>query len=231
MTNYSRGGDLVKERPIIMSTEMVRAILEGRKTMTRRVLRGQPLDILPMNNPHEDGWIALTERNPNHGKIIKCRYGQVGDRLWVRERALYWSGGAGGTSDVVYTDDSEIPELLEDNNRLLMARETTNIVAGENVVGKWQWRPSIFMPRWASRITREITDVRAERLQEITEEEAKAEGMSILEERYQIETSLLPVFYIPIFKWYWDSLNAKRGYGWDKNLWVWVIEFKRLSDE
>jgi hypothetical protein len=72
------------ERPILFSTPMVRAILDGRKTMTRRVLRKQPLDIIPMNEPHR--WISLDVREPEpHGKVVKCMYGQVGDRLWVRE--------------------------------------------------------------------------------------------------------------------------------------------------
>ena len=95
-----------------------------------------------------------------------------------------------------------------------------------------KWKPSIFMPRWASRITLEIEDVRVERLQEITEEDAKAEGIFA----YGYEAGLcgegsiieLPT-YIEPFMELWDSLNAKRGYGWAENPWVWVISFRRIE--
>ncbi len=162
----------MKETPIIMSGNHPKLILDGIKTQTRRVIKK---DIVTKNA------IASIIRGGELG-FTNCPYGQVGDRLWVREKALYWTGGAGGTSGVVYTDDSQIPHLLEDNNTLLMARETTNILEGEPVLGKWQWKPSIFMPRWASRIERIIILLRAERLRAISEADAKAEGGYTIEE-------------------------------------------------
>ena len=128
----------MKERPILFSSSMVRAILNGSKSQTRRVIKPQPDESIQVGHYHpalvdKDGeqypgdevFGAYTE----DGEYAwKCPYGQVGDRLWVREKALYWTGGAGGTSDVVYHGDPEIPNLLKDNNTLLVARETTNII-------------------------------------------------------------------------------------------------------
>ena len=94
------------------------------------------------------------------------------------------------------------------------------------------WHPSIFMPRWASRLTLEITAVRAERLQDITEEDAKAEGLSDIPYMMPGEEGVRGFgpdsITRPRFRALWDSLNAKRGYGWDANPWAWVIEFRRL---
>lgn len=92
------------------------------------------------------------------------------------------------------------------------------------------WNPSIFMPRWASRITLEVTGVRAERVQDITEEDAKAEGV-ILHGGWNANDTEYAINYRGGFSRLWDSINAKRGYGWDKNPWVWVIEFKRLDGQ
>ena len=227
----------MKERPILFTTEMVKAILDGRKTQTRRVITIKDkylnIDKILPNKPrgicscggifhfyigsHEQPlyWIRLY---PNW---------QVGDRLWVREKALYWTGGAGGTSTVIYFDDPEIPQLIEDNNRLLIARETTNILEGTNVVGKWRWKPPIFMPKWASRIWLEITGVRVEKLQDISEEDAVAEGTPI--------NDFLPINTARIagidtryyFSGLWDSIN--KDYPWESNPWIWVIEFRRIS--
>ncbi len=95
------------------------------------------------------------------GEFIKCPY-QVGETYFVKEKALYWEGGAAGIQDVVYMDDPDFPDYKRDNNALLVARETTNILAGEGVVGKWKIRPSTHMPQWASRIKLEIVGVSVE---------------------------------------------------------------------
>lgn len=143
--------------------------------------------------------------------------GKQNHRLWVREKALYWTGGAGGTSNIAYADDPELPGLLEDNSTLLIPREVTNILAGKSVLGRWAWRPSIFMPRWASRITLEITGVRVEKLQEITEEDCQKEGLQLLQGGIRSGFAVL-----------WDSINGKK-HPWSENLWVWVISFKRVT--
>lgn len=163
------------ERPIIFSTEMVRAILEGRKTQSRRVINPQPAEEM-----------ILRYRFP------KCPYGQVGNRLWVRE-SFYTESG-----DIWYKADGQTAPMLI------------------------KWRPAIYIPKWLTRIRLEITEVRVERLQEITAEEAMLEGYPITFGKDWVE------FSVPWFTEIWDSLNAKRGYGWGSNPWVWVISFRRL---
>jgi len=195
----------IKEKPIIFSTEMVRAILNGSKRQTRRVIKPQPQD-------DSGDWLFYQDLHWSRSALAdQCPYGQVGQRLWVKETAMYWDGGAAGCSDVVYQDDPEWNQLLADNNLLLVTRELTNIAAGENVVGKWYKRPSLFMPRWASRIPLEILRVWVELLRSISPADAKAEGFNSREEF--IETFL--------------RLNHLPE---DANPWNWVIEFRRLSE-
>ena len=183
-----------KEHPILFSTDMVKAILDGRKTMTRRVIKFQP----EPNHIEEfkETWIRL------------CRYGQVGDRLWVRETFDYILGDEG---------DYLIYKAREDDYKWFQERKKDG--------SKITWKPSIFMPRWASRITLEITEVRVERVQEIKQSDLWREGIANTksvncEEAWRTITE---------FRKLWDSLNAKRGYSWDTNCWVWVISFRRLQ--
>jgi len=182
----------IKERPILFSGPMVRAILDGRKTMTRRVIK------YPAVTVEHDRIIAGRFIDPKTGcvdgqfDVIACPYGQPGDRLWVRE--TYNSCGG----KPFYRADGELhPD--------------------------WKWRPSIFMPRWASRITLEITAVRVERLKDITIEDAQAEGVTPLGVEGDGRR------WRAAFRELWDSLNAKRGHGWGANPWVWVISFKRVA--
>ncbi len=204
----------MKERPILFSGEMVRAILEGRKSMTRRVIK-QAFDGFDwagdVHPARLDGWVAwwpgntdpeFTKKVYDHGFL--CPFGQPGDRLWVRETMHTKSG-----DDVLwYSADNSYRAAFTEAER------------------KWIWKqfamttiPSIHMPRWASRITIEITDVGVERLQEITEEDAIREGVlsSDYEKSYRYAFSML-----------WDSLNGKK-YPWEMNPWVWAISFKRIQ--
>lgn len=199
------------ERPIIFSGPMVRAILDGRKTMTRRVLKHQPLDILAMPNsrkPNMETWATLETRDPNHGTVCRCRYGVPGDCLWVRESFTVGTVG-------YYKDKPIYREALE---RSRMGQPSARI----------RWKPSIHMPRWASRLTLEIVSVRVERLQDIPGRDVLAEGIDngksnpTMGKRWENMQRMA-------FQELWDSLNAKRGFGWDTNPWVWVIEFKRLT--
>jgi len=200
----------MKERPIIFNAEMIRAILDGRKTQTRRVLKKQPLEILPMKVPNE--WIGLMSREPNRGVVFKSKYGVPGDRLWVKE--THWINQ--DEHLVCYRADNEMPEHVR--------------ACGEH------WRPSIHMPRWASRILLEITDNRVERARDITIRDLIAEGAWDLPEDwdsgealdYTAEGCSDPR---PWSAWsrLWDSINAKRGYGLGVNPWVWVIAFKSVK--
>jgi hypothetical protein len=191
----------MNEHPILFSTPMVTAILDARKIQTRRVVD----KLYPISNPNGN-WVYVGEENGGYvfkdsisSTIpLKCPYGQVGDRLWVRETFL------------IATDNSIIYKA--DNN---MARH------------KGIWKPSIFMPRWASRITLEITDIRVQKLHEIgqlTHDDCAKEGWP-----FGYNPDFLQEHPLATFRRYWDSINEKRGYGWDKNPWVWVITFKVLE--
>lgn len=207
----------MKERPILFSGPMVRAIL-GRKTQTRRVvvptqskprvapLRMEPWIIDGERQEDDNGlpcWAGFHPDYPGEAKWFTCPYGQPGDRLWVRE--TWW-----GT--IAYT----VPEGHE--QRFVAYRATMKGDRSPAADGKW--RPSIFMPRWASRITLEVTAVRVERVQDISEEDARAEG---------IEWKNLPrSAWRNVFSRLWNEINAARGYGWDTNPWVWVLTLKRI---
>jgi hypothetical protein len=175
----------MKQHPILFSTPMVQAILDGRKTMTRRVMKVQP-----------EAFCGGVMRP----LLTTCPYGWIGDRLWVRET---WQQGQRNGSDLVlFYKASHEKEVDEDI----------------------KWKPSIFMPRWASRITLEITGVRVERLQEIKEKDAKAEGSPTLK---GCQHTLKGYRYLLSFERLWDSINGKK-YPWSSNPWVWVIKFKKL---
>jgi hypothetical protein len=199
------------EHPILFSDEMVRAILDGRKTQVRVPLRKQPLDILPMNEPNK--WIVLMSREPNHGLLVDCRYGIPGDQLWVREA---WS----------IDPNDYMPDTDAEWTRQHVGYRADDPEAKPT---HWGWQPSVRMPRWASRITLTITDVRVERVTDITEDDAIAEGVEhgFYDGGYWTLTDDPRCDYRRGFIRAWDSTYAKRGYGWDTNPWVWRIEFRK----
>lgn len=192
----------MKERPILFSGPMVRAILDGRKTQTRRVVKGEALRWL---SP-EVGFAPTFVANPENSL---CPYGGPGDRLWVRETHYVESAGyEDGTGRRIFyrASDGDAPISL--------------------------WRPSIFMPRWASRLTLEVTAVRVERVQDISGEDAKAEGCDASgcwEHDHDPEDLGCLDSRVPTYRALWDSINGKRpGCAWADNPWVWVIAFRRL---
>ena len=187
---------------------MVKAILDGRKTQTRRLLKKQPIDVLPMKVP--DMWVTLETRDPNHGRVIRCRYGVPHDRLWVRET---WAH-----------DDMDCKDVGCGNRDHIWWKANETKIVADSFAGDAHWRPSIHMPRWASRITLEIVNIRVERVQEISGDQCTLEGIQVAwsDPNNSMQEKMA-------FKALWDSINAKRGYGWDVNPWVWVIEFKRVK--
>ena len=198
----------MKERPILFSGEMVRAILDGRKTQTRRVIKPQPKKAM-IYAACDSIWITKGETFlPSQPKWI-APYGQTGDRLWVRET---W--GIDPNDWFPNPSPSAIGFML---NKIQYRADW------KDEPYHWGWHPSIFMPRWASRITLEITDVRVERLQDISEDDCWHEGIRLG------GTVTFTAGYKILFRDLWDKLNNKRGYSWKSNPWVWVIEFKRLE--
>ncbi|MGE4465841.1 hypothetical protein [Sphaerochaeta sp.] len=241
----------MKERPIIMGAESVRAILEGRKTQTRRVIDPHKYNIggwdMPVSKSDiEAGYPVYQDNNGDfHSVVERCPYGKVGDRLWVRET---WKPGAWRSDGRVAIDYQASPELAHTpwiftGNKIkqFIFRWLEEVIESglePNSEGRYEWKAGmsplkwkspIFMPRWASRITLEITDIRVDRVQDITEDDALAEGCSNRGVKF-LNTLVYPPKYesVPIAEYYtlWDKLNAKRGYPWEKNPWVWVLTFK-----
>lgn len=205
----------IKERPILFSAPMVRAILDGRKTVTRRPCKPQP-----SANAHT----TSADGNPmgawwETGKDInRCPYGQPGDRLWVRETFIDLRGTGvehrpdpdGSLQRYAYAADCR-PGSHSDE-----ARKDFGL----------KYKPSIHMPRAACRILLEITDVRVERLQDISRAGIRAEGLQCPPELASDDVS-------PNYRdWYpaaWKELWNSTGGNWDANPWVWVVEFKRVT--
>lgn len=207
----------MKERPIIFKAEMVNAILDGRKTQTRRIVKN--IEELP------NGFITpkagFAPRSPeNH--IPYCPQGKPGDRLWVRENHAF----------DIQLDHMKSRDLNQFEPVFYHANEVVRTCSC-SMIAKGKTRPSIFMPRWASRINLEITNIRVERLNEISEADSRAEGIDesnpFLYRNY-MEKSKAPGFKfataICSFLSLWESINGKESI--NSNPWVWVIEFRKL---
>lgn len=206
----------MRERPILMSAPMVRALLKGTKTQTRRVALHTLCGVR----------VARLACDPAPD-VRACPYGAPGDRLWVRESAwLYgqwWKDGFTSRGRQRWTFSMAFGQQV----RYERPHDDELTFYGSAHPG-FAFRPSIHMPRWASRLTLRITDVRVERLQEISADDCRSEG-------HPTDWSRSPAPEVhddAARDWYrdlWDSLNAARGYGWDANPWVWVVEFERLD--
>jgi len=253
----------MKEHPIIITTSLIPATLEGRKTQTRRVIKPQPnYD----DGLYDQGWLwgGLFHNNESDLKQLialsgKCPYGQVGDRLLIKETHKLTRKPEGVICQ--YKDGEERYFNWADIPQKQQARL-------ERIKTWGRWRSPRFMYNFLVRHKAEITNVRVERLQEITEDDATKEGFKAQEQKTwwqgydtidlgKLGTELMhtqatgdkpPDWMIEphrmldrpdleslfsarsSFRAKWDSLNAKRGYGWDTNCWVWVISFRRLTD-
>ena len=220
----------MKERPILFKGEMVRAVLEGRKTQTRRVIKPQYGH--EWKETCDKGyWISSNDEGTTIFK--RCPYGSPGDRLWVRETwARVWKGDGcpyGGPCSKGPCDGCNIEYRADTGGAPYPGEWPADEVCDETP----KWKPSIHMPRWASRIILEVHYVRVERVQEISREDARAEGVLTKEmmEAEDNKTSAFRIVNDPVglFRSLWDSINAKRGYSWDSNPWVCVVEFKLLE--
>lgn len=209
----------MKERPILFSAPMVRAILEGRKTQTRRIVRPQPdcfmggPGVTDNQGNQVDRFPCWTRPRDAAVIAISCPYGQPGDRLWVRETWAY--------NDVVPLVDRPPGDYIY---RAALCRGVTRYDA--------RWRSSIHMPRRASRITLEVTSIRVERLQDISEYGARAEGVVAVNDPEG--DCWTDGTYRTAFELLWGQINGfdgepKARAPWASNPWVWVIEFKRIS--
>jgi hypothetical protein len=199
----------MKETPILFSTPMVQAILDDRKTQTRRVVKPQPVE-----RKAHDGYKFL--HIPNTGAVDsfvgnKCPYGQVGDVVWVRET---WQHSL-NPNEYCYKADTDNPIYLDKN---------------------WKWKPSLHMPKAACRLFLKITNIKVERLQDISEDDAVVEGVEKHLHGFKKYTnhnpSSIAVYDVCMkdakssFETLWQSINGAES--WNNNPWVWVIEFQKL---
>jgi hypothetical protein len=224
------------ERGILFSGAMVRALLDGTKTQTRRP--AQPVKHPDLGNVYAPGALVL-EREPQHVIERACPYGQPGDRLWVRET---WGVVSNAWDDdgklIDWTPDRPATAIAEMpfgcgyySGHVIYAADGPRAWAGGDDGGgepRSAWHPSIHMPRVASRILLEIVSVRVERLQGIGEVDARAEGVTI-DERHKggyCAGEFLPPS-IRAYRELWESINGAGS--WDANPWVWVVEFKRVK--
>lgn len=212
----------MKERGIIFNTEMVKAILDGRKTQTRRIIKSVPAT----HNFH--GWVMSSTRAKDEGKAcwtigdspllkepirLNCPLGKVGDRIYVRET---YCEGRIDEYDAEHPLDRYL--YVDQSSEGIVYKEMC--ISDDIRIDEVVWKPSIHMPRRYSRITLEITDVRVERLQSISEADAKAEGVIAPD-----TISSRSVFSLEL----WESIyGADSPESWWANPWVWVIEFKRI---
>lgn len=225
----------MKELPILFSGPMVQALLAGSKTQTRRLMKlpsgfeHADISLQRMQDGYPEGTRPVWECHGEPNAFSsRCPYGAPGDRMWVKETHYRygkwvrsgktkngrqrWRFRAWGGRSVMFPQDFDGISLPKKRTEL-----------------GWHKRPSIFMPRWASRLVLEVTAVRVERLQDISGRDAKAEGVDEDDFGPPPEHEGFVFDYRAGYAQLWDSLNAARGFGWKSNPWVWVVEFKRAS--
>lgn len=223
----------MKEKPILFNAEMIMALLDNRKSQTRRVIKrlagfGEITEF-GASDTHGYDWTFRDKHGRwhdiSHQRLIEgCPYGKPGDELWVKETFAYnW----------LWFQEQEIP--IDSHEPELFYRATDMYFEETRKKRGIKWRSPWFMPRWASRIQLEITDVRVQRVQEISNEDAQCEGCF-----GDVDPYWRPTYGDPdsggypsfknSFEFLWDSINSKRGYGWDKNQWVWVVGFEVLNE-
>ena len=229
------------EHPILFSTEMVRAILDGQKTQTRRIVNPPPkiiydadvkfsLTPFTVTTKAEQGllWSATSyDADRPRTYKIKCPYGKVGDTLWVRETTKHYGNKffmGKGYAFVEYKDgeskEIDLTHILDEGKELPQQECWWK--------GKSKWSSARFMFKWAARIWLEITNIRVERVQDISENNIISEGCP----EFTSLTGIDELYAARRWWWneLWNSINSKRGYGWDKNPWVWAIEFKKITE-
>jgi len=232
----------VKLHPILFNDEMVRAILEGRKTQTRRPIKPQPAECRWIDRILTMKWKS-TIFNPHRVKprneiLVGCPYGQPGDRLWVRETFGVISPESVGDEQWYQIRQKRSFRIHPESNRVDGIAGAIYRADGEFefAPGYEKWHPSIHMPRWASRIDLEIASIRVQRVQDISQRDALYEGCpggrSELNRRTveMLSDSGTGAAMRVWFRQQWNAIYADRGLSWDINPWVWVLVFERFAE-
>lgn len=228
-----------KERPILFSTELVKEILAGRKTMTRRIMNPQPSEEFAPSKcqiyepARYDKNGDMYQGSPIFGcydingedEGYKSKYGQIGDFLWVREA---WADvtdafdEADEIRNVAFRADNSVWDCY---GQMVYLEQL-----GDSGIEVKKWKPSIHLPKVASRLTLEIKDIKVEKLQDISDEDIKSEGFTTSHYYCDERVGHVCTSARDLFINRWDWLNAKRGFSWESNPFVWVIEFKKLEN-
>lgn len=239
----------MKQSGIIFSDAMVRAILDGRKEQTRRVVIPQPPPeySIPICDAH--GCCCWSTDGTEEGDCfpqespLTCTFGKAGDRLWVRETFII-------ESNLMLDSEDRYPPPFRDGRPVLRLRDENfgdywqqchyratdpePKLVNQNTALPCRWRPPLFLPRWASRITLEIVNVRVERVQDIPEDDVEREGVQVSHYYCDEDDGEFGTHRCNPrgdFRRVWDSLNAKRGFGWSVNPFVWVIRFRKVESQ
>lgn len=216
-----------REKPMLFSSEMINAILDGRKTMTRRILKKQP-PFLGANIDDRINGYNSTEEDAEPIYSIKVPY-KIGDRIWVRETYSI-TEDINGSPCVFYKADKYNILIGTLNGKDELLTGIGNSECSEPEI----YKPSIFMPRWASRITLEVTDIKVDRLHNVSEEDARKEGYTYAslhamhEEAARMGLMKMPDDPLLWFRELWNKINGER-IPWNQNPWVWVVKFKLIS--
>lgn len=241
----------MKERPILFTTPMVQAILAGRKTQTRRIVNWKNLHKqagLPFPTNCRLSWFKILQgwgldAGDSLMRAVTCPYGQPGDHLWVKETWNYagshwWSGAPlDRAHHVNYIADGLKKTFIFHCEKVLsgipkqrdMKKSESDSEYSDYLTSYWnQKRPSIFMPKWASRITLEMVAVRVQRLRDISTKDAEAEGIfynSCGVWHWRDDSAIGGSTPVDAYRALWESINGADS--WDLNPWVWVVEFRR----
>lgn len=222
------------ERPILFSGEMVRAILDGRKTQTRRIVKPQPEVVDKEPRYQKNTWAFWSDdvAQYRNGLIVECPYGKPGDRLWVRHDFYKNIAAEDSYNEQIWNPYTKSVHWKVEDNRFENGHPEISDCIPNFECGYWKHTPSIHMPRWASRILLEVVSVRVERLQDIGEEDAKAEGVPFdgkwwLGGKHPIKgNEQCWAMAKQAFEKRWGVIYPG---SWEANPWVWVIEFKRVT--
>lgn len=226
----------VKERPILFSAPMVLAVLAGKKTVTRRVAKEIPKGVRQVCCGSDGLWRFSFSRRHQPWEFdsggISCPYGDTGDLLWGRETWRPEERASDMVDGIRYRADNTFRPI---ENTQRAANLWLDAHGGIDAKNPERWRPSIFMPRWASRLAFVVEGSRLERLKDIDDSDAEAEGFAwdtepALYEDGSFSRTLNDVSPAEGFARLWDELNASRGFSWESNPWVWRVEFRVVSD-